>query len=106
VIAKRPRLPLLLSLPEIERWRRDVDPNSRRAGPALEIDPTNFNHQYAAIGDVRTGVFNDSPGSALNGVYRSLDGGQTRTVIPGPWGASTPSYAGTGRIELAIAPSN
>ena len=73
---------------------------------ALEIDPTNFNNQYAAIGDVRTGVFNDSPGSALNGLYRSVDGGQTWVAIAGPWGASTASHAATGRIELAIAPSN
>jgi photosystem II stability/assembly factor-like uncharacterized protein len=73
---------------------------------ALEIDPTNFDNQYAAIGDVRTGIFTDSPGSALNGVYRSVDGGQTWVPIPGPWGTSTISRAATGRIELAIAPSN
>ncbi|MBI4907581.1 MAG: hypothetical protein HY820_28410 [Acidobacteria bacterium] len=78
------------------------------AATALEIDPTNFNNQYAAIGDTRTpnGINNDAAGSALNGVYRSTDGGQTWSPIVGPWGTSTPSRAATGRIELAIAPSN
>src|SRR5262249_29958786 len=39
------------------------------AATALEIDPTNFNNQYAAIGDTRTpnGVDGDAAGSALNG---------------------------------------
>src|SRR5215831_16010780 len=75
---------------------------------ALEIDPSSFNNQYAAIGEQRTpnGVNNDSPGSALNGVYRSTDGGQTWTPVSGPWGSSTPSHAAVGRVELAIAPSN
>lgn len=75
---------------------------------ALEIHPANFNNQYAAIGDFRnlTIVEKDSPGSALNGVYRSTDGGQTWAPVAGPWGASSPSRAAAGRIELAISPSN
>lgn len=74
---------------------------------ALEVDPSNFNNQYAAIGDQRLGnEIAGPPGSATNGVYRSTDGGQTWTVLAGPWGASTATRAATGRIELAIAPSN
>src|SRR5215471_4027389 len=75
---------------------------------ALEIDPTNFNNQYSAIGEQQApnGVNNDSPGSALNGVYRSTDGGQTWTPVTGPWGSSTPSHAAVGRVELTIAPSD
>jgi uncharacterized protein (TIGR03437 family) len=75
---------------------------------ALEVDPTNFNNQYAAIGEQFTpnGVNNDSSGSALNGLYRSTDGGTTWTVIAGPWGSSSASRAAVGRVELAIAPSN
>lgn len=74
---------------------------------ALEIDSTNFNNQYAAIGDVRVpNFFNDSPGALPNGVYRSTDGGQTWALVSGPWGVSTTSSAPMRRIELAIAPSN
>jgi photosystem II stability/assembly factor-like uncharacterized protein len=53
---------------------------------ALEIDPTNFNNQYAAIGEYRnpTGDNNDDPDGLVNGLYRSTDGGQTWTPIPGP----------------------
>jgi photosystem II stability/assembly factor-like uncharacterized protein len=76
---------------------------------ALEVDSTNFNNQYAAIGNAtlsQNGVYNDAAGSLPNGVYRSIDGGQTWASIPGPWGISTPAAPSTGRIELAIAPSN
>jgi photosystem II stability/assembly factor-like uncharacterized protein len=74
---------------------------------ALEIDPTNFRNQYAAIGEPRAGVFNDTPGAVVNGLYRSPDGGQTWSPIAGPWGTSTSvTTAATGRIGLALAPSN
>ena len=74
---------------------------------ALEIDPKNFNNQYAAIGETITpsGLNNDSAGSVPNGLYRSTDGGQTWSPILGPWGASTASRTSTGRLELALAPS-
>ncbi|HJZ96315.1 MAG TPA: hypothetical protein VKE70_07395, partial [Candidatus Solibacter sp.] len=74
---------------------------------ALEIDPANFNRQYAAIGEQRiSGVNNDSADSAPNGLYRSTDGGQTWTSIAGPWGTSSKTRAAVGRVELAIAESN
>jgi len=75
---------------------------------ALEVDPTNFNSQYAAIGDQRVpnGVNNDSADSAPNGLYRSTDGGKTWNAVAGPWGISTKASATVGRVELAIAPSN
>ncbi len=76
---------------------------SRRLGgeaTALEIDPTNFNNQYAAIGEQSPGRSIDPPGSAPNGIYRSSDGGETWSVMDGPWGLTV------GRIELAMAPSN
>jgi photosystem II stability/assembly factor-like uncharacterized protein len=75
---------------------------------ALEIDSTNFNNQYAAISEIRdpSGVNNDSPGAAPNGLYRSTDQGQRWTPIAGPWGTSSLERAATGRIELAMAPSN
>lgn len=61
----------------------------------LEVNPFNFNMQYAGIGDVF--------GSGQNGLYRSFDGGETWNIINGPWNASV---GGIGRVELAIAPSN
>jgi uncharacterized protein (TIGR03437 family) len=73
---------------------------------ALEIDPTNFNNQYAAIGDQRypNGDNNDSKGE-INGIYRSTDGGQTWAVISGPWGSTSATASSVGRVELAISPS-
>ena len=59
-------------------------------GTALEIDGNNFARQYTAIGDQRLGVLTDPPGSlpnVVNGVYRSMDTGQSWTPIAGPWGA-------------------
>jgi len=61
----------------------------------LEVDPGNFNRQYAGIGDPFV--------SSANGVYRSTNGGDTWALVSGPWSSLT---AGVGRVELAIAPSN
>src|SRR5439155_24556184 len=58
----------------------------------LDVDPTNFNNQYGALG-----LF---VGAAANGVYRSTDGGTTWSLITGPWGNNK-----VGRIEVAVAPS-
>lgn len=62
---------------------------------ALEVDPTNFSNQYAAIGEIF--------GSAANGVYRSTNGGDFWAPISGPWSTMA---AGVGRVALAISPSN
>jgi photosystem II stability/assembly factor-like uncharacterized protein len=73
---------------------------------ALEIDSSNFNNLYAAIGEIRRGgVANDTPGAAANGLYRSTDQGHTWTLVEGPWSASSARPA-TGRIELAMSPSH
>ena len=61
----------------------------------LEVDPGNFNHFYAGLGD--------PAGDPTNGVYQSLDGGQTWTALNGPWLAAA---GGVGRVGLAVAPSN
>ena len=79
---------------------------SRKLGgeaTALEIDAANFDNQYAAIGEQSPGfVALGPPGAAANGIYRSLDGGETWKLVDGPWGTG---FA-LGRIELAMAPSN
>jgi hypothetical protein len=64
-------------------------------GTALEADATNFQRQYAGLGDVF--------GAATNGVYRSTNSGDAWTRIGGPW---TTNVGGVGRVELALAPSN
>src|SRR6185369_12980826 len=61
----------------------------------LEVDPTDFNHQYVALGEIY--------GAATNGVYRSTDAGQSWSQIAGPWPSVGSSF---GRIEMAMAPSN
>ncbi|HLK51703.1 MAG TPA: putative Ig domain-containing protein [Bryobacteraceae bacterium] len=75
---------------------------------ALEIDANIFNYQYAAIGEQRGGfgVNNDSADSVPNGVYRSMDGGQTWALVNGPWGVSSQTTASVGKVELALAQSN
>lgn len=70
---------------------------------ALEFDPGNFNRQYAAIGEHVSGQGADV---AANGLFRSTDAGQHWDSIAGPWGVSSPTQSITGRIELALAPSN
>jgi hypothetical protein len=62
----------------------------------LEVDPFNFNRQYAALGEV--------VGAPTNGVYRSIDGGVNWTFVNGPWMSVGPTNVG--RIEMALAPSN
>lgn len=61
----------------------------------LEVDPSNFAGQYAALGEALT--------SSSNGLYRSTDGGDTWNRVAAPFDDNP---AGLGRIELAIASSN
>jgi uncharacterized protein (TIGR03437 family) len=71
---------------------------------ALDVDPADFNNQYAAIGDPNQPAQAPAFASARkNGVYRSIDGGQTWSFINGPW---TSMAVTTGKVVLAIAPSN
>ncbi len=67
----------------------------------LEPDPTNFDRQFAGLGEAF--------GDAANGVYRSFDGGISWTLLTGPtvpWTNPPFSTLGVGRVELAIAPSD
>jgi uncharacterized protein (TIGR03437 family) len=71
---------------------------------ALDVDPTNFNNQYAAVGNPnRPSSPPAFPTSRENGIYRSMDGGKTWSPINGPWTSATTVL--TGRVALAVAPS-
>jgi hypothetical protein len=74
-------------------WSKKLPGN----GAELEVDPVNFNNQYAGI---RT-TYPDFD-SSLNGVYRSDDAGDNWQRINGPWGAVQNNFF----IEIAVAPSN
>ena len=64
-------------------------------GTALEVDPGNFERQYAGLGDIFA--------APANGVYRSLDSGDNWAPVAGPWLTPTDSL---GRVEIALAPSD
>lgn len=61
----------------------------------IEIDPNNFNLQYAGLGN--------QFGHADNGVYRSTDGGASWNLVNGPWSTE---FGGVGRVELSLASSD
>jgi photosystem II stability/assembly factor-like uncharacterized protein len=96
VVAGAPAFGVLRSVDGGVSWTRSLTGEAT----ALEVDATNFNRQYAAIGYPFSSESSPSPG---NGVYRSTDGGQSWTPINGPWMAMAST---TGRIALAVAPSN
>src|ERR1051326_4781385 len=68
----------------------------------LEADPRDFARQYGALGGSR-GTITNGIIQTTNGVYRSLDAGQTWSRVAGPWDALSNRI---GRIEMALAPSN
>jgi photosystem II stability/assembly factor-like uncharacterized protein len=90
---------VLVSNDSAQTWTRTLAGQAT----ALEIDPSNFNRQYAAIGEYVSGQATEA---AANGIYRSSDGGQHWDQLSGPWPVSSATQFATGRIELALAPSN
>ncbi len=69
--------------------RADVDATD------LVVDPGQFNRAFAAVGS--------QPSRAANGLWRSLDGGESWGLVAGPWNSAR---GGAGRMQLALAPSN
>jgi hypothetical protein len=63
----------------------------------LQVNPGNFSQQYGALGEIY--------GASTNGVYRTLNGWTSSSIINGPWTAlATPTQMG--RIAMAISPSD
>ena len=77
---------------------------------ALVADPGDFSRQFAAIGSYNCAgvspvpcVGSKPPTPVQNGLYRSMDAGESWTLIGGPWDTQP---GGVGRVVLALAPSN
>ncbi len=78
---------VLISTNGGQSWTRTLE----GVGTDLEIDPGDFQKQWAALGDAYT--------KSENGVYRSSDAGQTWAAVTGPWSGQS-----VGRVELALDP--
>jgi hypothetical protein len=76
---------------------------------ALQVDPGSFSRQFAAVGSYACVdraipcVGAEPPNAVQNGLYRSVDAGNSWTLMAGPWDAQA---GGVGRVVLALAPSN
>jgi len=68
----------------------------------LEAHPGDFSRQYAALGSPY-GTYTNGLLQSTNGVYRSLDAGQTWSRVLGPWESISNQL---GRIEMAVAPTD
>lgn len=75
----------------------------RLTGPvmALEVHPSNFQNQYAAIADIGTGTILVGGTQTIGAIHRSQDGGNSWSLLTGPWGNQA-----VVRIAVAISPSN
>ncbi len=76
---------------------------------ALEVDPRDFRRQLTGIGNPLSPFpfrLCDDPIQGRNGLYRSMDAGETWMLVNGPWEALPSACFNFGRVELAIAPSN
>jgi photosystem II stability/assembly factor-like uncharacterized protein len=78
-----------------DTWARKGPQGDEVDATDLAPDPSNFRRVFAAVGS--------QPARPANGLWRSLDAGETWAPIAGPWSAAR---AGTGRMLLALAPSN
>ncbi|MBX7211664.1 MAG: hypothetical protein K1X78_25375 [Verrucomicrobiaceae bacterium] len=68
----------------------------------LEVDPGNYNNQFAAL-STNFGNLSGSPAADnTSGVYRTTDGGDNWTKLTGPWDNTTNFPGGIGRIEMAM----
>jgi photosystem II stability/assembly factor-like uncharacterized protein len=78
-------------------WSLKLDARIRLMGGGWDIEsfPGDFNRHYAAAGS----VFGNP---TINGVYRTIDAGESWQLVVGPWTSLTDRVE---RVELALAPS-
>ena len=91
-----------------DAWQK-VLPTAASASAAasdLEVDPGNFNNQFAALSN-SFGNLSGSPATdSVSGVYRTLNGGDSWAKVTGPWDNTTNFPGGIGRIEMAMSPAD
>ena len=91
-----------------DTWQKvlPVNPTYSLAASDLEMDPGNYNNQFAALSN-QFGNLSGTPATdAASGVYRTLDGGGSWTKMSGPWDNTTNFPGGVGRIEMAMSPAD
>lgn len=77
----------------------------------VAVHPSNFALQYAGMATPMTSWFakNGLSWTGGGGIYRSSDGGETWTLLKGPWkipAETTKRLVGTSEIRFAVAPSD
>ena len=91
-----------------DTWQKvlPVSPSASLPATDLEMDPGNFNNQFAALSD-NFGNLSGSPATdTVSGVYRTRDGGDSWVKLAGPWDNTTNFPGGIGRIEMALSPAD
>jgi len=84
-------------------WKRVLFVNPDTGAADLAIDPSNNRVLYAAMWNYRRNPFYFRSGGTGSGVYRTVDGGETWTIIDGRGLPDTEAIVG--RIGLAVARS-
>ena len=86
-------------------WTQVLKSNPKSGGIDLVIDPENKDILYAAFWEKERKAWNFTGSGEGSGIYKSSDGGDKWALISGG-NSGFPDTSGTGRIGLAIAPSN
>ncbi len=82
-------------------WTRTLHVNDDTGIIDVAHAPNNFNIQYAAAWEKDRKAWNFSGNGAASGIYKSVDGGASWTLITSE-GSGFPTGEGVGRIGLAV----
>lgn len=86
-------------------WKRVLFSNDRAGGIELVQDPSNENTLYAALWERERSAWDFKGAGEGSGLYKSTDGGDSWGKISGG-DSGFPDTNGTGRVGMALAPSN